>query len=209
MGRRKREKQGVRWAVLTLTLMALLALAGADSWMPRLRVKVLTLAPKPAWIREEIIEIDGDSRKGTKLEGIRDIVIHYVGNPGTGAMQNRNWYANPESEVSSHFLVGLEGEVIQCIPLDEKSSASNHRNKDTISIEVCHPDGSGKFTEQSYKALVELTAWLVESAWLDPEDLLRHFDITGKICPKYFVEQEDSWLQFRADVAAAVEGGQK
>ena len=44
--------------------------------------------------------------------------------------------------MSAHFLIGLEGEIIQCIPLNEKSSATNDRNRDTISIEVCHPDAN-------------------------------------------------------------------
>ena len=206
MGKKKSRKRDFRGVILTLTILALLALMGMDAWLPRLRVKILTLAPKPSWIQEEIIGIDGDSRTGVKLDGIRDVVIHYVANPGSGAMQNRNWYANPESRVSSHFVVGLDGEVIQCLPLDEKSAASNHRNRDTISIEVCHPDESGKFSEETYEALVELTAWLLHSAWLGPENLIRHYDVTGKNCPKYFVENEDSWQQFRADVAAAMEG---
>lgn len=131
-------------------------------------------------------------------------MIHYVGNPGTTARQNRNWYANPESEVSSHFLVGLEGEVIQCVPLYEKSAASNHRNRDTISIEVCHPDKSGKFNDETYAALVELTAWLLETCGLDVDNIIRHYDITGKQCPKYYVINEDSWDAFKADVSRAV-----
>ena len=56
------------------------------------------------------------------------------------ALVNRNYFAQPDTQVSAHFLVGLDGEVIQCIPLEEKSSATNERNRDTISIEVCHPD---------------------------------------------------------------------
>ena len=63
-----------------------------------------------------------------------------MGNPGTTAQANRNYFAQPDTQVSAHFLVGLDGEVIQCIPLEEKSSATNERNRDTISIEVCHPD---------------------------------------------------------------------
>ena len=129
-----------------------------------------------------------------------------MANPGSSAQANHDWYANPESEVSSHFLVGLEGEVIQCIPLDEFSSASNHRNKDTISIEVCHPDETGKFNEESYHSLVKLTAWLLDVSGLTSEDVIRHYDITGKDCPRYFVTNEDSWLGFLADVARTAEG---
>lgn len=169
-----------------------------------LRVDKLALTEVPQWVDVQIIGVDGTSRRGIELEDIQSIVIHYVANPGSTAQQNHDWYANPESEVSSHFLVGLEGEVIQCIPLNEFSSASNHRNKDTISIEVCHPDETGKFTDESYDSLVSLTAWLLEVTGLQAEDVIRHYDVTGKECPLYFVRNEDSWLAFLEDVAQAV-----
>lgn len=186
-----------------LALWVYLGMPGTDPVIARLRSEKLNRTPLPGWVQEELIEIDGTSRQGEKLEGIRNIVIHYVGNPGTTALQNRNWYANPESEVSSHFLVGLDGEVLLCVPLDERSSASNHRNADTISIEVCHPDASGKFSDSTYDALVTLTAWLLDSCCLDARTVIRHYDITGKECPRYFVEHEESWEAFRADVARA------
>jgi N-acetylmuramoyl-L-alanine amidase len=164
--------------------------------IPREKVFELAATSAPDWVDQQIIKVDGDSRRGVMLEGVRNIVIHYVGNPGTTAQQNRDYYANPSSEVSSHFVIGLKGEIIQCIPLHEKSSASNHRNKDTISIEVCHPDESGKFTQASYESLVKLTAWLCEICDLDSDDIIRHYDITGKQCPLYFVIHEDAWKKF-------------
>ena len=169
--------------------------------IPREKVFELAATPIPDWIDRQIIKVDGDSRRGVYLEGVRNIVIHYVGNPGTTARQNRDYYENPSSEVSSHFVIGLEGEIIQCIPLHEKSSASNHRNKDTISIEVCHPDETGRFTDASYRSLVRLTAWLLDVCGLDSNDIIRHYDITAKQCPLYFVIHEDAWEQFTRDVA--------
>ncbi len=157
-------------------------------------------ANAPTWVDVQIIPIDGDSRTGEKLRGIKDIVIHYVGNPGTTAQQNHDYYGNPDSEVSSHFIVGLNGEIIQCVPLNEKSAASNWRNIDTVSIEVCHPDSTGEFTEQTYASLVKLTAWLSELCNLDTNHIIRHYDITGKNCPLYFVEHQDKWEQFKEDV---------
>lgn len=157
-------------------------------------------ANAPDWVDVQIIPIDGDSRTGEKLRGIKDIVIHYVGNPGTTAQQNHDYYGNPDSEVSSHFIVGLNGEIIQCVPLNEKSAASNWRNIDTVSIEVCHPDSTGEFTEQTYASLVKLTAWLSELCNLDTNHIIRHYDITGKNCPLYFVEHQDKWEQFKEDV---------
>ena len=168
--------------------------------IPTWKVDKLGKTSAPDWINVQIINVDGDSRRGERLEGINDIVIHYVGNPGSTAQQNHDYYTKPESEVSSHFVVGLEGEIIQCIPLNEKSSASNGRNNDTISIEVCHPDKSGKFTEASYNSLVKLTAWLSQRTNLDENHIIRHYDITGKKCPLYFVQHEDEWERFKADV---------
>lgn len=156
--------------------------------------------PLPDYVTEMLIPIDGTSRRGVELEGVNNIVLHYVANPGTTAEQNRNWYANPESEVSSHFLVGIDGEVILCVPLSEKSSASNHRNRDTISIEVCHEDETGKFSDAAYRSVVKLCAYLLERYGLDEEDIIRHYDITGKLCPIYFVENENAWYKLLADV---------
>ncbi len=79
--------------------------------------------------------------------------------------------------------MGLDGEIIQCLPLWEKSAASNWRNNDTISIEVCHPDESGKFGDETYKSVVKLTAWLLSETGLDENAVIRHYDITEKQCP--------------------------
>lgn len=166
------------------------------------RLYALCNARLPKWIDQDLIEIDGSSRNGTALGGVNDIVIHYIGNPGTTAKQNRDYFNNPESEVSAHFVVGLDGEIIQCIPLGEMSAASNWRNRDTISIEVCHPDESGKFTSETYQSLVRLTAWIMNASMLNSAHIIRHHDITGKDCPLYYVEHENAWTQFLEDVDA-------
>lgn len=147
----------------------------------------------PGWIDSQIIAKESGGRSGRELSAIKNIVIHYVGNPGTTAQNNRDYFDKKSTQVSSHFIVGLKGEIIQCLPLNEKSAASNWRNKDTISIEVCHPDESGKFSSDTYHSLIRLTSWLCKSFYLDQNDVIRHFDITGKICPKFYVENEDEW----------------
>lgn len=157
----------------------------------------------PDWVDVQFIDVDGTSRRGEKLEAVRDIVVHYVGNPGTTAQQNRDYFDNDDSDVSAHFVVGLDGEVIQCIPMTEKSSATNERNKDTISIEVCHPDGSGEFTAATYDSVVRLAAWLCDLTGLSEKHVIRHYDVTGKLCPLYYVENEVAWSKFLKDVKEA------
>lgn len=154
----------------------------------------------PGYVQQEIIGQDGHSRTGWALERPKNIVVHYVANPGSSAKQNRDFFNSSGSRVSAHFIVGLEGEVIQCIPLNEQSSASNNRNVDTISIEICHPDSTGQFNDKTYGAVVKLTAWLCRELRLDAQDVIRHYDITGKNCPKYFVENTEAWETFLDDV---------
>ena len=156
----------------------------------------------PEWIDQQIINLDGAARTGTPIDTIRDIAIHYVANPGTTAKQNRNYFNQKGVEVSSHFIVGLEGEIVQCVPLDEKSSATNDRNIDTISIEVCHPDETGRFNDATYAALIKLSSWLIGQFDLDETHLIRHYDVTGKLCPLYFVKHEDAWERFKQDVVS-------
>lgn len=163
----------------------------------------------PEWVEEKLIHKHTTARTGVLLQDINNIVIHYVGNPNTTAENNRNYFDNPTTTVSSHFVVGLRGEIIQCVPIYERSAASNHRNKDTISIETCHPDESGKFNEDTYKSLVKLTAFLCYEFDLKADDVIRHYDVTGKICPKYYVENEEEWNNFKKDVEKAIDDYRK
>lgn len=149
------------------------------------------------------------SRPQLPLTQINGIVVHYTANPGTTGWDNRNYFENLKdthiTKVSSHFIIGIDGTIIQCIPLDEVAYASNDRNSDTISIECCHPKKNGKFTERTYQSLIKLTAWLCGEYNLKEEDIIRHYDVTGKSCPKYFVENEEKWTGFKQEVFAYIE----
>ncbi len=131
------------------------------------------------------------SRPGFKLKKVTAIAVHYVGNAGSSAKANRNYFENlkdtKDRKVSSHFIVGLSGEIIQCIPPDEWSYCTNQANGYSISIECCHPDSTGKFNAATEKSLAELCAYLCKKFGLDPEkDIIRHYDVTGKQCPLYW-----------------------
>ncbi len=157
-------------------------------------------------IQEALLTINPHSRPGIKTQRIQGVVIHYTANPGSTAMQNRNYFEGLKdtgtTDASSHFIVGLDGEIVQCVPMNEVAYASNSRNSDTISIETCHLTEDGSYTEETYESMVQLTAWLCEKFDLTEEDVIRHYDITEKICPKYFVENEEAWEQFKADIKA-------
>lgn len=159
-------------------------------------------------ITEDFLTVNENSRPGIKLEKVNGIVIHYTANPGTEAKANRDYFESRKDQentavnkVSSHFVVGLDGEIIQCIPLNEIAYASNDRNQDTISIECCHPGKNGKFNKKTYHSLVKLCAWLCARYEIaDKADIIRHYDVTGKLCPLYYVKHPSKWEKLQTDI---------
>lgn len=152
----------------------------------------------------ELLTPNEYSRPGISTNKIMGIVVHYTANPGATAMNNRDYFEGLKdshiTKASSNFVIGLEGEIVQCVPTWEMAYASNSRNIDTVSIECCHPDETGKFNKKTYQSMINLCAWLCLKFDLDENDVIRHYDVTGKICPKYFVDNEDAWKQFKSDV---------
>lgn len=169
-------------------------------------------------IQWNMLPINNVNRPGIKLSRITDIAVHYVANPGTSALANRNYFYNcirNRKSVSSHLIIGLNGEIVGCIPFDEISYCTNQANGYTISIECCHPDWTGKFTDKTYRSLVMVCAELIKKYNLGAGSVIRHYDVTGKVCPKNFVPKkhdgtdtndEANWRKFKADVASAVNG---
>lgn len=157
----------------------------------------------------ELLTPNKYSRPEIKLEKVKGIVVHYTANPGSTAMENRNYFEGLKdshaTHASSHFVIGLEGEIVQCIPTKEEAYASNERNSDTLSIECCHYAEDGKFSDRTYSSLVKLCAYLCHRFGLTQDDIIRHYDVTGKDCPKYLVEHPKAWKQFRADVKTALD----
>ncbi len=153
---------------------------------------------------EDFIPVNEYSRPGETLPEVNNIFVHYTANPGTSAAQNRSYFENlgitGETSASAHFVIGYNGEIIQCIPLNEIAYAVAGRNYDSISIECCYLSEDGKFTEDTYQSLIRLSAWLLNEYNLAPEDMRRHYDEGGKKCPLYFVENVDSWQQFLNDL---------
>ena len=54
-------------------------------------------------------------------------------------------------------------------------------------------------------AAVKLTAWLCTRFGLTSDQVIRHYDVTGKDCPKYYVENPDAWIQMKSDIAAQIQ----
>lgn len=207
MRRSKRQRRRRRKIILFISILLLLGVGAFflwKRWFPEKTPKVQR--PK---FDVALLTPNEYSRPGIVREKTNGIVVHYTANPGSTAMDNRNYFDGLKDShatyASSHFVIGIDGEIVQCIPLEEMSYASNERNEDTIAIECCHPNKSGKFTEETYQSLVRLVAWLCGEYNLKAKQVIRHYDVTGKQCPLYFVRHEKAWKQFLVDVEDYIE----
>lgn len=158
-------------------------------------------------IKRMLLTRNENSRPGIGIGKVNGIVIHYTANPGTDAEANRNYFESRKDQpdvstnkVSSHYIIGLDGTIIQCIPLNEIAYASNNRNVDTVSIECCHPDKTGKFSKDTYNSLVKLAAWLCSRYELNKDSIIRHYDVSGKECPLYYVNNNKAWNKLKQDI---------
>lgn len=202
---------GNRLLVITaLVLFSAVLAAGGMLLLRRIREASqpdLASAEMPSWIHQELLDVNPYSRPGETRETVRDIVVHYVANPGTSAENNRDYFnslalqtGEKTTSASSHFIIGIDGGIIQCVPLEEIAYANYPRNDDTISIECCHPDETGEFTEATTESLIRLTTWLCQELNLTEHDVIRHYDVIGKDCPLYYVKHEDAWDALKAEI---------
>jgi N-acetylmuramoyl-L-alanine amidase CwlA len=157
-------------------------------------------------------------RSGLKLEP-KGVVVHYVGNPGSTAMGNRNYFENGGGglRVSAHYIVGLNGEILRCVPENERANHAGRayntalvekartNNATYLGIETCHPDAGGRFNAQTYRSLVGLLAEIcVRYGFCAFKDVKTHFDVTAKRCPLYYVQHPNMWRELQKAVYCGI-----
>ncbi|MEG0593122.1 MAG: N-acetylmuramoyl-L-alanine amidase [Coprobacillus sp.] len=136
------------------------------------------------------------------------IVIHYVG--GVSSAKNNCIYYNRKDarDASAHYFVDDTG-VYQLV---EDKDAAWHcgatsykhkecRNSNSIGIEMClKKDGAGKLyvTESTIEIVGQLVRELMDKYNIDKTHIIRHFDVTGKLCPNCNGLLNDAtWIKFR------------
>ena len=160
-------------------------------------------------ITDKPIPINKYNRPGTKSSPKR-ICVHYTGDCGASAARLAQFWKNvaagkfldkPNSWTSAQYIVGLDGEVIRCVPDGEIAYAAANQNAYTIHIEVCYKQKSGRFEEKSVEALGELVRSLMTKYKIPAAKVVRHYDLTGKYCPAYYVD-ENRWAALHERITA-------
>ena len=154
-------------------------------------------------------QANGTNFKKNRNCSIKYIVIHYTANNGDTAKNNADYFANNKNlSASAHYFVD-EKEVWQSVYDKDVawhcgSTSYLHescRNVNSIGIELCsRKDASGKyyFKDETVKNAVALTMELMKKYNIPIENVIRHFDVTGKICPAPMVTDNSKWREFLA-----------
>ena len=162
----------------------------------------------------------GGTRKANQ---IKYLVYHYTGNDGDHDTNNAKYYQNNVVQASAHFFVD-DDSVTQSVPdlriawaVGGKKWADCNKtgggtlygiatNTNSLSIEMCdtRADGTLMATKETLKRAAELGRALMAKYNIPIEQVIRHFDVTGKHCPAYFME-ETKWQAFKRTLAAPQE----
>ena len=158
------------------------------------------------------------------LKQLRGIVIHWTANvsAGANAAANRSYFNQGFRSASAHYIVD-DSNIIQCLPDQEVGYHCGDRplgkykpiglglmngykgttpNYFTIGIEMC-VNRDGNWLE-TYSNTIDLVARLYLKYQLNPGSIIRHFDVTGKQCPKPFLKPS-AWEQFIQDVIIEIQ----
>jgi N-acetylmuramoyl-L-alanine amidase len=176
----------------------------------------------------DFIRVNEYTRPGFKLLGVRGIVMHYTATPGATARNEHDYFNGTAIEqkryASAHIFVD-KNEAICIIPLNEVAYHANEKpsriakflasapyykdgnaNLTTVSVEMCiEKDGSlhPATLERATNVVVELCRMFN----LKETDIYRHYDITGKNCPAFWVSNPAGFEAFKAEVGKRLRGG--
>lgn len=150
----------------------------------------------------------------TKMSGKQNlyIVIHYCGAVGT-AKNNVDYFASQKLSASATYFVD-EKSIWQCVEDYNKAwhcggglqGSGGHAffkkctNSNSIGIEMCckkTSSGQWYFESATVENTVELTRYLMQKYNIPADRVIRHYDVTGKICPEPYVRNEQAWNDFK------------
>ena len=170
--------------------------------------------------------ISGYNHNAGSVSRIKYIVIHYTGALGD-AKANCNYFAGGNRNASAHYFVGYDGAIWQSV--EDKNIAwhcgaksykhAECRNANSIGIEMCvrkkstasmgATDKDWYFEDATVEAAAELTRYLMDKYNVPASHVIRHYDVTGKICPNPYVYNTTAhtWEEFKQLISGAASAG--
>lgn len=161
---------------------------------------------------EEIICDPRNYRRG-RTEPVQYLVIHYTGNKGDTAENNARYYAATFLQTSAHYFVdeshivrsvAEENTAWHCGRADGRYSHPSCRNANSIGIEICMWDRQGGIRQHAIDQAAVLGREIMERYGMGTTQVLRHYDVTGKLCPAPFVSNPAAWVEFQSKLGGSI-----
>ena len=150
------------------------------------------------------------------LDKIKYIVIHYTANDGDTDENNGKYFANNRVGASAHYFID-DDSITQSVPdnyvawavggakYDSCSTTGGGKfykkctNTNSISIELCDDVKNGTIypSPETIANAIEFTQAKMKEHNIPKENVIRHFDVVGKLCPAYWcgtVAKDSKWL---------------
>ena len=152
---------------------------------------------------------------GRKSGPNRYIVVHYTANDGDSDESNARYFKDNVVKASANYFV--DDDSITCTVPPEyiayhcgTSGTYFHpycRNYNSIGVELCdaHRDGIVMATEKTQANAAELIAMLMKKYGIPITNVIRHYDVTHKLCPAYWVKDPAGFEQFKKRILEADE----
>lgn len=151
---------------------------------------------------------------GKDVSRIKYIVIHYTANNGDTAWSNTNYFKSVYRGASAHYFVDENSTIWRCVRDEDISwhcgggivnsdGASYYKkcvNSNSIGIEMCsrkYSNGTYYFKDQTIINCALLVMLLMKKYNIPVENVIRHYDVTGKTCPAPFVNNIQNWNNFK------------
>lgn len=175
----------------------------------------------------------GWGRPGLAIKGPVGVVLHWTGNTskGANAMANRDWFESFRGyKVAAHLLVDDKA-IVEAVPFNEiayhAGSATNNtplakqlfnsqQNAYLLGLEWCvNQDSNGA---ETYRNVIGVMGFLFSLYGWGFDKMFRHYDMTGKLCPAFFCDDQiarqfgmgnsaqEAWIKFQRDVRVATSG---
>ena len=143
---------------------------------------------------------------------IRYLVVHYTGAPGTARNNGAYFASRGDIGASAHYFVDAL-DIVQSVPDSGRAwhcgaAVYKHpecRNDNSIGVELCcytNGDGTWYFAPGTVDNAVQLVRCLMAQYGIDIDNVVRHYDVTGKVCPEPFVRDASAWAEFKARLTA-------
>lgn len=150
----------------------------------------------------------GSSRS---TSAIKYIVLHYTANDGDTDESNGKYFANTVTQTSAHYFVDSDSvtrsvqddfvawavggaKYADCAKTGGGTLYGKCTNSNSLSIELCDDvkNGTIKPSQKTSDNAIVLCKYLMKKYNVPPENVVRHFDVNGKYCPKFWMD-DDTW----------------